>query len=152
MSAIGLAPRVGLARAAGLQVAQGIVTDGYCSTSAPDVYALGDCAEVEGKVRPYVLPIMHAARALAATLCGEPTLVRFPVMPITVKTPAIPVVVAPAPAEAGNWVIETSPDADGDALHALCVDPGDGSLLGFSLMGSATKKKAELVRQMEARG
>lgn len=152
VSAIGLAPRVALARAAGLRVGQGVVTDAFCQTSAPDVFALGDCAEIDGKVQPYVLPIMHAARALAATLCGRPTPVRFPVMPITVKTPAIPVVVAPAPVDADNWSVEIWPDPQGDALRALCIDPGDGRVLGFSLLGSATAKKAELVRAMEAGG
>lgn len=150
VSAIGLAPRVALARAAGLQVGQGIVTDAHCRTSAPDVFALGDCAEHDGKVQPYVLPIMHAARALAATLCGRPTPVRFPVMPVTVKTPAIPVVVAPAPADADNWTVDIWHEPEGESLRALCVDPGNGRVLGFSLLGAATARKNDLVRVMEA--
>lgn len=152
VSAIGLLPRVALARAAGLQVGQGIVTDAFCRTTAPEVFALGDCAEIDGKIQPYVLPIMHAARALAATLCGKPTAVRFPVMPVTVKTPAIPAVLAPAPVEADNWVVERWPDAQGDALSATCVDPGDGRILGFTLLGGATTKKNELIRAMEVGG
>ena len=66
LSAVGLKPRTALARAAGLKINRGIVVDRHLETSAPDVYALGDCAEVEGLVLPYVMPIMHAARALAA--------------------------------------------------------------------------------------
>jgi 3-phenylpropionate/trans-cinnamate dioxygenase ferredoxin reductase component len=46
--AVGLVPDVGLARRAGLAVADrppgGIVVDKYCRTSAPDVYAAGDVA------------------------------------------------------------------------------------------------------------
>lgn len=149
VSAIGLAPRTGLARAAGIAVAQGICTDSYCRTSAPEVFALGDCAEIEGKVQPYVLPIMHAARALAATLCGKPTPVRFPVMPVSVKTPAMPAVVAPAPAGADHWSIEVWPDEKGEAVQALCSERESGRVLGFSLLGKAVAAKGELVRRME---
>jgi rubredoxin-NAD+ reductase len=62
VSAISLVPRTALASSAGIAVEQGIRTDAWCRTSAPDVYALGDCAALDGKLQPYVLPIMHAAR------------------------------------------------------------------------------------------
>jgi len=47
---------------------------------------LGDCAEVDGRVRLYVMPIMQGARALTHT--GEDTAVNYPIMPVVVKTPA----------------------------------------------------------------
>lgn len=150
ISAIGLAPRVALARAAGIDVGQGICTDSFCRTSAPDVFALGDCAEIDGKVQPYVLPIMHAARALAATLCGTSTPVRFPVMPVSVKTPAVPAVVAPAPDGADHWSVEAWPNAHSEGLRALCTEQESGRVLGFSLLGEAVAGRADLVRQMEA--
>src|SRR5450759_3388484 len=65
LSAVGLRPRIELARSAGLAVNRGIVVDAQLRSSDADIYALGDCAEIEGRVLPYVLPIMHAARALA---------------------------------------------------------------------------------------
>jgi 3-phenylpropionate/trans-cinnamate dioxygenase ferredoxin reductase component len=40
---IGILPNDDLARAAGLAVDSGIVVDGQCRTSAPDIYAAGDC-------------------------------------------------------------------------------------------------------------
>ncbi|MDA8218629.1 MAG: FAD-dependent oxidoreductase [Dehalococcoidales bacterium] len=43
--AIGVVPRVELARQAGLTVNRGIVVDDRMTTSAPDVYACGDAAE-----------------------------------------------------------------------------------------------------------
>jgi rubredoxin-NAD+ reductase len=53
---------------------------------------------------PYVMPSMSAAKALAATLAGTPTRVVFPLMPVAIKTPALPIVVAaPAPGAAGKW-------------------------------------------------
>jgi len=44
--AIGVRPRLELARSAGFQIERGIVVDEYLRTSAPDVYAAGDVAQV----------------------------------------------------------------------------------------------------------
>lgn len=41
---IGITPNDALAERAGLKVDNGIVVDGACRTSAPDIYAAGDCA------------------------------------------------------------------------------------------------------------
>ena len=92
-----LRPRTSLAHEAGLAVNRGIVTNRLLATSAPNVHALGDCAEVDGHTLPYVMPIMQQARALAATLAGTPTPVLYPAMPVIVKTPACPTVVCPPP-------------------------------------------------------
>ncbi len=143
LSAIGLRPRTGLAREAGLSVNRGIVTDRFLATSAPDVYALGDCAEVDGQVLPFVAPIMHAARALARTLTGTPTAVAYPAMPVVVKTPAMPVVVAPPPRPEGAWQLET----DAAGLEARFVDDA-GTLAGFALVGAATSRRQALTRQL----
>ncbi|MBK6864622.1 MAG: FAD-dependent oxidoreductase [Ideonella sp.] len=144
LSAIGLRPRTGLARAAGLAVGRGIVVDRELATSATHVYAVGDCAEVAGHTLPYVMPIMQQARALAATLAGTPTEVAYPAMPVVVKTPACPTVVCPPPTDAqGDWSVET----DGESLHARFA-ASDGSLLGFALMGSATSQRQALAAQV----
>jgi rubredoxin-NAD+ reductase len=141
LSAIGLRPRTELARRAGLHVNRGVVTDRLLATSAADVYALGDCAEVDGQTLPFVLPIMHAARALARTLNGMPTQVVYPAMPVVVKTPAMPVVVCPPPALPGEWTL--SSDAGG--IEARFED-ASGNLLGFALMGAATARKQALAK------
>lgn len=147
LSAIGLRPRTGLAQAAGLEVARGIVTNRLLQTSNANIYALGDCAEVEGKVLMYVLPLMAAARALAKTLAGTPTPVSYPAMPVQIKTPVCPVVVSPvAPQTAGAWQIE----ADGQNVKA-CFTSESGQLLGFALTGSFASNmqvKSELARAL----
>jgi len=144
LSAIGLQPQTALAAASGLQVRRGIVLDRYLRTSVDGIYALGDCAEVDGLVLPFVPPIMHAARALARTLCGEPTRVTYPAMPVLVKTPAHPVVVAPPPAGAtGAW----QEQAVGNGVQALFLAP-DGRLLGFALTGTAVAEKQRLTAQL----
>ena len=140
LSAVGLKPSTALASAAGLKVNRGIVVNRHLEASAPDVYALGDCAEIEGLVMPFVMPIMHASRALAQTLAGKPAAVAFPAMPVLVKTPACPTIVAPPPAgAAGSWQVE----AAADGVKALFTDAG-GKLLGFALNGAATAERAKL--------
>ncbi len=144
VSAVGVRPRTALAQDAGLDTARGIVTNRLLETSAKNVYAFGDCAEVAGNVLVYVAPLMAAARALGKTLAGEPTEVSYPAMPVTIKTPACPVVVAPvAPDTAGEWTIEQ----DGNNVKALFHSP-DGHLLGFALTGDATKEKMALQKEL----
>ncbi|WP_322012155.1 NAD(P)/FAD-dependent oxidoreductase [Paraburkholderia sp. J12] len=149
LCAIGLAPRVALAREAGLEVADGIVTDAWCRTSAPDIYALGDCAAIDGRVRPYVLPIMYAARALAQGLAGKLTRVEFPAMPVIVKTPAIPAVVV-TPAAQGRWSTTVGLGDAPRAIRAICEDPGTGRMTGFALLDAATAERAALLKAMAA--
>jgi rubredoxin---NAD+ reductase len=144
LSAIGLRPRTALAAEAGIAVNRGIVTNRLLATSAPNVHALGDCAEVAGHTLPYVMPIMQQARALAATLAGSPTPVLYPAMPVLVKTPACPTVVCPPPLDAsGAWSVTLTDDAC-DARFMS----GDGQLLGFALLGSATTQRQALVTQV----
>jgi rubredoxin-NAD+ reductase len=144
LSAIGLRPRIDLARDAGLTINRGIVTNALLQTSAADVYALGDCAEVAGFNLPFVMPIMQAARALARTLHGTATPVNYPAMPVVVKTPACPTVVCPPPAGVeGQW--QESVAADG--VRALFLDTA-GALRGFALVGAATKDKQALTKDI----
>lgn len=148
LSAIGLRPRTQLAVEAGAQVGRGITVNRQLATTVPHVYAVGDCAEVDGQLLPYVLPIMQQARALAATLSGTPTAVAYPAMPVAVKTPAWPTVVCPPPAgAAGQWVIV----ATDEALEARFVAEGNPEqLLGFALQGKATTQRQALAALVPA--
>lgn len=144
VSAVGVRPRTDLARAAGLSCNRGIVVNRRLETSAPNVYALGDCAEVEGHVLVYVAPLMAAARVLGKTLAGEPSDVVYPAMPVTIKTPACPVVVSPPPRDAqGQWQVQE----DGNNVVAEFRD-GAGQLLGFALTGEGTKEKMRLQKEL----
>ncbi len=146
LSAIGLRPRVSIAEAADLAVGRGITTDRLLATSAAHVWAVGDCAEVLGLNLPYVMPLMQQSRALAATLCGRPTPVAYPAMPVLVKTPACPTVVCPPPpGSAGQWE-STSTD---EACEARFVG-ADAVLLGFALLGTATAKKQAWAAEVPA--
>ena len=84
---------------------------------------------------PYVMPIMSAARALAATLAGTPTAVAFALMPVAIKTPALPIVVAaPAPGTAGEWRSESSGQWQ--------FMDGQHQVRGFALTGTQTAHRA----------
>ncbi|PHX40571.1 pyridine nucleotide-disulfide oxidoreductase [Pseudomonas sp. NZIPFR-PS5] len=140
VSAIGLRPRTDLAAAAGLEVGRGIVVDRHLQTSHANIYALGDCAEVDGLNLLYVMPLMNCARALAQTLAGTPTAVKYGPMPVTVKTPVCPLVVSPPPkGSEGVWTVE----GEGADIKALCCD-SYGNLLGYALTGAAVMDKLAL--------
>tara|TARA_Y100001949_G_scaffold26854_1_gene19926 strand:- start:3033 stop:4235 length:1203 start_codon:yes stop_codon:yes gene_type:complete len=144
VSAVGLRPRTELAEAAGMQVSRGIEVDRLLQTSAEHVYALGDCAEVEGLNLLYVMPLMSGVRALARTLTGQPTPVTYGPMPITVKTPVCPLVVSPpAAGSEGRWSVE----GEGNDLTALFQDR-EGRLLGYALTGTAVQQRLALNKQL----
>lgn len=144
VSAIGLRPRIDLAAAAGLQTHRGVSVDRELRTSHANIFALGDCAEVDGINLLYVMPLMSCARALAQSLAGKLTAVAYGPMPITVKTPACPLVVSPPPlGHDGTWQVE----GQGSDLKVLCHG-ADGELLGYALTGTAVMDKLALNRQL----
>ncbi len=145
LSAVGLQPRTELAKNAGITCGKGISVDRSLVTSIENVYALGDCAEVDGHSLLYVLPLMACARALAKTLSGDPTDVSYGVMPVIVKTPACPVAVCPPPTKAaGDWQIHE--ESALDVRAKFIADSGE--LLGFALTGKAVLEKQALAKQM----
>jgi len=144
LSAVGLRPRLALAKAAGLATGMGIQVNRQLEASAKNIYSLGDCAEVEGLVLPYVMPIMQAARALAPTLLGQDTALSYPAMPVMVKTPALATIVSPPAKDAiGSWKI--NPIEDG--LEAR-FESAEGKLIGFVLMGNATAQRGALTKEL----
>lgn len=148
LSAIGLKPRTALAATAGLQVNRGVVVNRELSTSDVHIHAVGDCAEVAGQNLPYVLPLMAQARALAATLAGNPTPVAYPAMPVVVKTPACPTVVCPPPMGAqGEWSVSSTDDAL-EARFTSSANPEQ--LLGFALQGKAVAQRQTLAALVPA--
>ncbi len=144
LSAIGLKPHIHIAEKAHIKTNRGILVNRYLETSSEHVYALGDCAEVEGHVLPYIAPLLNCAKALAKTLSGEKTPVLYPAMPVLVKTPAHPIAVCPPPKDAvGNWVIETK----GTDTYALFYDQKQ-QLTGFVLTNGAVKERASYAKQL----
>ncbi len=75
---VGVEPNVALAKTSGIPTERGIVVNEFFESKIPDVYACGDCAEMQhssGAAQGRIEPLWYAARAhgerVAANICGE---------------------------------------------------------------------------------
>ncbi|MDN5513749.1 MAG: hypothetical protein L0G82_00790 [Pseudomonas sp.] len=67
-------------------------------------------------------------------------------MPVTVKTPACPLVVSPPPrGREGEWTVEGC----GSDIKVLCRE-ACGALLGYALTGAAVQEKLALNKELPA--
>ena len=151
LSAVGLRPSTALAKATGLTVNRGIVVDAYGQTSAPDIYALGDCAEyteADGATRimPYIAPLMNAARAIARTLTGTPTAIDLKPSAVIVKTPSYPLALVP-PAQ--KSLVEGSWHASQDDKRTICrFYDAEGVLAGFGISHHEAASRQVLMAEL----
>jgi len=140
LSAVGVRPDLTLAKTAGLQTNRGIITDRSLKTSASNIYALGDCAEVDTHLLFYVAPLVEGAKKLASTINGEEQQVYYGTMPVIIKTTLFPVTVSPPPKTDGQWHIDIESST---GVKALFKTP-EGELVGYALTGDCTKFRDEL--------
>lgn len=70
--ATGIRAETSLAASAGLEVSRGIVVDDSLRASAPNVWAVGECAEHRGVVHGLWPPLRAMAKAAGATIAGRP--------------------------------------------------------------------------------
>lgn len=76
---VGVSPNIDFLKDSGIEVKKGVLTDAYLTTSDPDVYAIGDCAELRqpSADRRAIEAIWYTGRMMgqtvAATICGEKT-------------------------------------------------------------------------------
>jgi len=156
LSAVGLRPDLTLAIAADLVTARGIVVDSTGQTSAPDVYALGDCAEYTShldnstRILPYIAPLMTAARAIARTLMGQVTHIDLKPAPVIVKTPSYPLALMPPPMSStatGKWLVETV------EYRTICrFFDVEGVMAGFGISHHEAGVRFLLMAELETRG
>ena len=69
--AVGIRPYTEVAKDSGLEVNRGIVVNDYMQTSDPNIYAVGECAEHNGKVYGLVAPLYEQGKVLADYLTGK---------------------------------------------------------------------------------
>ncbi|USD63379.1 NADH:flavorubredoxin reductase NorW [Vibrio sp. SCSIO 43140] len=141
----GLRPNVQLATKAQLSVNRGIIVDEYLATSQPDIYALGDCAEIYGMVRAYLQPIVVSATALAKTLTSSPTKVLLPNMLTKVKTPAYPIQLSGV--LTGEDVTRWSYDVSRSGIVAKSYN-ADDKLIGFVATEQRIQESFPLLREL----
>ncbi len=140
LEAIGVRPRTKLARESGIAVGIGVAVDAYLRTSAPNIYAVGDCAEIVGEWQPFIAPLMQAARLAARNIIGEAAPLRKAHSVVTVKTTSCPIVVAqPKFSMIGAWrATKTS-----GGIVAEFLD--EEILRGFVLAGDSIGDKEKFV-------
>lgn len=149
LSAVGLRPDLRLAQSADLKTGRGILIDLYGQTSAPDIYALGDCAEYtipsDGSTRtlPYIAPILPAGRAIARTLTGEKTAIDLKESPVLIKTPSYPLaLIAPSPQAIGSGSWQTE---ERDAKRICRFFDANGVMIGFGVSPHDNAVRQELL-------
>ena len=129
IAATGLRPETALARRAGLTINRGVCVDSYLQTSNADIYALGDCAEINSQVLPFLQPIQLSAMVLAKNLLGNNTPLKLPAMLVKIKTPELPLHLAGETQRQDlRWQINTERQGmvargvdDADQLRAFVV-------------------------------
>src|SRR5690606_22659266 len=138
----GVRPRDELAREAGLEVGErgGVLADAACRTSDPDIFAIGECAALEGRVYGLVAPGYSMAEVAAATLLGASA--SFPGADTSTKLKLMGVDVASfgdahAATEGALEVVVN--DAVAGSYKKLVVSDDARTLLGGVLVGDASE-------------
>jgi ferredoxin-nitrate reductase len=116
--ATGITPSISVAARAGIRTDRGIVVDDAMRTSAPDVWAVGECAQHDGTVYGTWLPIAEQAKVCGADLSGRPGGFRGRPQPTRLKVPGIDVYSCGDP---------TGEIADPDLEEVVSIDSRDGT-------------------------
>ncbi|WLI76142.1 NADH:flavorubredoxin reductase NorW [Kosakonia sp. H02] len=144
VAATGLLPHSALAQAAGLETGRGIVVNGMLQTSNPNIFALGDCAEINGRVLPFLQPIQLSALTLAKNLTGNPAQLTLPAMLVKVKTPLMPLHLAGETHRADlRWQVAT----DAVGMVAKGMD-SDDKLRAFVVSEDRMKEAFALLKAL----
>ncbi|GAA4549356.1 nitrite reductase large subunit NirB [Amycolatopsis samaneae] len=138
----GVRPRDDLARSSGLEVGErgGILVDDGCRTSDPAVYAIGECAAVEGRVYGIVAPGYAMAEIVASRLTGGAG--TFPEPDTSTKLKLMGVDVASfgdAHAKTEGALEVAVNDAVAGTYKKLVVSDDGKTLLGGVLVGDAAE-------------
>lgn len=147
LSAIGIAPNVGLAKKLNLEVNRGIRINQHCQTSNPDIYAIGDCSESEAGVQAFLEPIRRQATTIGAHLKGELETEFAPMSPlIKTKTSSLSIMLSLplGVSEQDGWQTET----DSGENHKLVYKDSEDHLLGFALSGDCVNQANSLYKNM----
>ncbi|HEX3875001.1 MAG TPA: molybdopterin-dependent oxidoreductase [Solirubrobacteraceae bacterium] len=88
---VGVRAETTLARQAGLECGRGIVVDDELRTSAPRVWAVGECAQHRGTVYGLWAPLADQARVAGAVIAGEPGAFRGTITSTTLKVAGVDV-------------------------------------------------------------
>lgn len=135
--AVGVRPRIDLARESGLATGRGIQVDDGLATSVPDIHAIGECAEHRGVAYGLVEPGYEQADVLARRLAGESAAYEGSMVATSLKVSGLPVFSAGTIADdaEGQPIILSDPRS---GLYRKLVIR-DGCLAGALLIGDVAE-------------
>jgi nitrite reductase (NADH) large subunit len=141
--ACGIVPRVEAAKASSVPVKRGIVVNDRLATPVPGVYAVGECAEHDGKVYGLVEPIWEQCGVLADVLTGANPKARYVGSKVYARLKVVGVEVA------SMGLVEAERDTD-EVIQVIEDRKGvyrklivrDGKLAGAMLVGCAAAAPA----------
>ena len=113
-------------------------------TNDENIFAVGDCAEVNGQIYAYIEPIRRQADTIAAALNGDAQAFEARAPIVRVKSPSLPLCVAPPLQHGGAWKV-TRQDVDGIRMEYRIGEV----LAGFALSGKNIISAGELEREMQ---
>jgi len=147
--AAGIRPNIALAQEAGLAVKRGIVVDDRLQTSAPDIFALGECAEHRGICYGLVEPAYEQAQVLARHLAGRDAAYAGSVVSANLKVSGVSVFSAGDFLGAAGGESLVLSDVRRGAYKKLVI--ADGRLSGAVLIGDTADALwyLELIRKRE---
>jgi len=137
---MGVRPRIGLAKAAGLATARGVVVDRFLRTSDSSIYALGDCAEFGGVALCIIPAALEEAPCCAQAILGDES------RPYAGTVPSNTLKVA------GIDLFSAGAVERREGMEELALEPGerryerylfeDGALAGAIVIGSRARARA----------
>jgi nitrite reductase (NADH) large subunit len=147
--AAGIRPNVALAKDAGIAVGRGIVVDDHLQTGAPDIFAIGECAEHRGICYGLVEPAYEQARVLARHLAGRAASYSGSVVATNLKVSGVSVFSAGDFVGAEGSEIIVLSDAKHGTYKKLVIS--EGRLAGAVLVGDVGDALwyLELIRNRE---
>jgi nitrite reductase (NADH) large subunit len=131
--AAGIRPNIALAKDAGIPAGRGIVVDDCLQTGAPDIFALGECAEHRGICYGLVEPAYEQARVLAQHLAGRAASYGGSVVATNLKVSGVSVFSAGDYTGAAGSEAIVFNDVRGGIYKKLVIS--DGRLTGAVLVG-----------------
>ncbi|MEB8431212.1 FAD-dependent oxidoreductase [Cocleimonas sp. KMM 6892] len=146
LSAAGLIPNTKLATKMGLKIDKGICVNNDMQTSNPDVYAIGDCASVEGEVFAFIEPIKRQAETISADITGlQEKFLSLPPL-VKVKTPSFPLSICrPIGVDDFEWT--TISDQEKGGYFEL--REGE-NIVGFALSGDLASGAGSIYKQLSS--
>src|SRR6266550_986987 len=147
--AAGIRPNVALAKEAGISVNRGVVVDDCLQTGAPDIFALGECAEHRGICYCLVEPAYEQARVLARHLAGKAASYSGSVVATNLKVSGVSVFSAGDFMAADGSETIVLNDVSHGTYKKLVIS--DGRLIGAVLVGDVGDALwyLELIRNRE---